>query len=331
MSDEEKLRLKRLNSYQPMDVDWLWEPYIARGMLTIVEGDPNVGKSYLTMHIAAMITVGGELPDGQRLRTESVYFLSAEDMANVTVRPRIEVMGGNSAKVWFPDEPFTFSDEYLTQLDDHLSGRDVGLVIVDTLFSFLPDGVDTSKPSAIRERLHKLGKLAEDHDCAIVIVRHWTKGERGKAIYRGGGLIDIVGVARSGVTVAVHPEDPNLRILAHMKYNLSERGGSRVFELVLEDGKSRPILVWRGTTDITADNLEASGNAAPKALEVAMKFLTEELQGGPKHALLIKKNAKAKGIASRTIDRAKKELKITSKREDDLWVWALRPKSMKRE
>lgn len=162
---EEKLKLKRLNTYEPMDVDWLWEPYIARGMLTIVEGDPNVGKSYLTMHIAAMITIGGELPDEQKLKTESVYFLSAEDMANVTVRPRIEAMGGDSAKVWFPDEPFTFSDEYLTQLDDHLSGRKVGLIIIDTLFSFLPDGVDTSKPSAIRERLHKLGKLAEDHDC----------------------------------------------------------------------------------------------------------------------------------------------------------------------
>lgn len=331
MAPEKKLRLKRLNSYKLMDVDWLWEPYVARGMLTIVEGDPNVGKSYLTMHISAMITVGGELPDGQKLELESVYFLSAEDMAEVTVRPRIEVMGGDSSKVWFPDEPFTFSDEYLTQLDEHMSGRDVGLVIIDTLFSFLPDGVDTSKPSAIRERLHKLGKLAEDHDCAIVIVRHWTKGERGKAIYRGGGLIDIVGVARSGVTVGIHPHDPKLRIMAHMKYNLSEQGESRVFELVLEEGNSRPALVWRGTTDITADNLEASGNAAPKALEVAMRFLTEELQAGPKHALLVKKNAKTKGIASRTLDRAKKELKITSKKEEDLWIWTLPVKSRKRE
>lgn len=122
MTPEKRLRLKRLNSYKLMDVDWLWEPYVARGMLTIVEGDPNVGKSYLTMHISAMITVGGELPDGQKLELESVYFLSAEDMAEVTVRPRIEVMGGDSSKVWFPDEPFTFSDEYLTQialLDHH--------------------------------------------------------------------------------------------------------------------------------------------------------------------------------------------------------------------
>ena len=166
------------------------------------------------------------MPDDQRLKKESVYFLSAEDMAEVTVRPRIEVMGGNAKKVWFPDAPFTFTDECLEDLDRHLSDKIVGLIIIDTLFSFLPDGVDTSKPSAIRERLHKLGKLAEDHDCAIVIVRHSTKGGRGKAIYRSGGLIDIISVARSGLTVAVHPHDPKLRIMAHMKHNLSERGES---------------------------------------------------------------------------------------------------------
>lgn len=328
MDSIKKLILRKLSSYHPEEVDWIWEPYIARDMITIIEGDPNIGKSYLTMYLAAMMTKGGELPDGQQLQKEIVYFFSSEDIPEVTVRPRIEAMGGDARKIYFPGRPFTFTDECIADLDQHLAERNVGLIVVDTLFSFLPDGVDTSKPSAIRERLHKLAKLAQDHDCAIIIVRHWTKGDRGKAIYRGGGLIDIVGVARSGLTIAVHPEDPKLRIMAHMKYSVSEQGESRVFELVMEEGKNRPILVWHGTTDITADELEASGNAAPKALDNAVIFLTEELQGGPKQATVIKNTARTKGIATRTIERAKKELGVLSKKTDEGWIWRLPSKSI---
>ena len=325
MESQEKLVLKKLSTYQPREVDWIWEPYIPRSMITIFEGDPNIGKSYLAMHVAAIMTTGGKLPTNQHLDTEYVYFLSAEDIPEITVRPRIEAMGGDAKKIYFPDRPFTFTDECLDALDQHLSERNVGLIIVDTLFSFLPDGVDTSKPSAIRERLHKLGKLAQKHECAIIIVRHWTKGDRGKAIYRGGGLIDIVAVARSGITVGQHPEDPKRRIMAHMKNNLSEKGESLVFELEQKLGKSRPILVWHGTTEITADNLEASGNAAPKALEIAVKFLTEELAGGPKLSTAIKKSAKNKDIAIRTIERAKKDLQIRSRKTEEGWIWRLPP------
>lgn len=318
-----KWLLKKLSEYEKLELSWIWEPYIARGMLTILEGDPNVGKSYLTMHMAAIMTIGGTLPDSQKLLKEGVLFLSAEDAAEYTVRPRIEAMGGDSNKVWFPAEPFTFTDESIKKLDQHLENHVTGLIIIDTLFSFLPDGVDTSKPGAIRERLHAMANLAKEHDCAIVVVRHWTKGDRGKAIYRGGGLIDIIGVARSGITIAVHPEDPKLRIMAHMKYNLSERGDSRVFELVKDDAKELPELVWRGVTDITADALEASGNVAPKALETAINFLRQELQASAKQSKLIRQSANAKGIASRTLERAKKELRVISVKRGDGWMWSL--------
>ena len=129
-----------------MEVERSWEPYIPRSMITIVEGDPNIGKSYLAMHVAATMTTGGKLPDNQRVNKEYVYFLSAEDIPEITVRPRIEAMGGDARKIYFPDKPFTFTDECLDALDQHLSERNVGLIIIDTLFSFLPDGVDTSKP-----------------------------------------------------------------------------------------------------------------------------------------------------------------------------------------
>ena len=42
------------------DIDWLWPDHIPLGMLTLIAGDPGVGKSFLTLYIAA--TVSAALP-----------------------------------------------------------------------------------------------------------------------------------------------------------------------------------------------------------------------------------------------------------------------------
>ncbi len=36
-----------LSSVKALKVDWLWKPYIPFGMITILEGDPGLGKSFL--------------------------------------------------------------------------------------------------------------------------------------------------------------------------------------------------------------------------------------------------------------------------------------------
>ena len=45
-------------------VKFMWEPYLVYGMVNLLEGDPNVGKSYFAMHLTAMVTTGGKLPGG---------------------------------------------------------------------------------------------------------------------------------------------------------------------------------------------------------------------------------------------------------------------------
>lgn len=38
------------------------------GKITILQGDPGEGKSTLIIHIAAILTKGGYLPDGQKIK-----------------------------------------------------------------------------------------------------------------------------------------------------------------------------------------------------------------------------------------------------------------------
>jgi hypothetical protein len=47
-----------LADIEPEDVDFLWFPYVARGNLTILDGDPGLGKSHLTLAIASALSNG---------------------------------------------------------------------------------------------------------------------------------------------------------------------------------------------------------------------------------------------------------------------------------
>src|SRR5437764_12175808 len=67
---------------RPTALDWLWPRYLARGKLAILDGDPEMGKSLLTIDLIARLSRGGPLPDGSTLpRPCTSILLSAEDDA----------------------------------------------------------------------------------------------------------------------------------------------------------------------------------------------------------------------------------------------------------
>jgi replicative DNA helicase len=60
---EPRLSLRRpeiltLSQVEAREVDWLWRPYLANGMLAMLSGDPGAGKTYVALAIAAAITTG---------------------------------------------------------------------------------------------------------------------------------------------------------------------------------------------------------------------------------------------------------------------------------
>src|SRR3954467_2613191 len=74
---------------------WLWEPYLARGKLALLDGDPGVGKSLLTIDLAARLSRGLQLPNGAPSgRPHVTLLLSGEDGPD-TIRPRAEAAGAD--------------------------------------------------------------------------------------------------------------------------------------------------------------------------------------------------------------------------------------------
>src|SRR5260370_25812005 len=54
----------RLSDVKKEPMDWLWPDRIAAGELTLIDGDPGLGKSLLTLDLAARLTTARPLPDG---------------------------------------------------------------------------------------------------------------------------------------------------------------------------------------------------------------------------------------------------------------------------
>ena len=48
----------RMSEVTPLPVEWVWEGLVPRRSLTLLTGDPGVGKSLVTLQVAAMVTRG---------------------------------------------------------------------------------------------------------------------------------------------------------------------------------------------------------------------------------------------------------------------------------
>src|SRR5262245_1316544 len=87
----------KLADVQPEQVQWLWPGRIALGKLTLIAGEPGLGKSFLTLDIAARVTTGEKWPDDPTTfkLPGSVVLLSAEDDVADTIRPRLDAAGAD--------------------------------------------------------------------------------------------------------------------------------------------------------------------------------------------------------------------------------------------
>ncbi|MDQ3753180.1 MAG: AAA family ATPase [Acidobacteriota bacterium] len=126
----------------PEQVAWLWHPYIPRGKFTLLEGDPGLGKSWLTCALACAVSRGRGLPNAAPFKAGNVLMLSAEDGLGATLRPRLDSVGADMQRVFALAEPLTFDELGLLRLEAAIIEHRPVLVVIDPLFAFTGGKVD---------------------------------------------------------------------------------------------------------------------------------------------------------------------------------------------
>jgi DNA repair protein RadA/Sms len=305
-----------LDTIMPEAVNWLWDDRVPIGKLTQLAGDPGVGKSFLSLKIASAISRGEALPGHKKPQSpSSTLILSIEDGYGDTMRPRVDAMGGDPSRIIVPKRGFIPSTMSIERLEGWVKRAGPALVIFDPIISFTGKA-DTSKASEVRAFLSPLMILAETYSFACIIIIHLNKQPGSKAIYRGNGSIDFVAACRSAFLVAEDPEQPERRVLAHVKNTIKPRQPSLSF-YIADNGGFR----WGEKVSMSADELLApSGNREAHQLEAAKSFLTEVL---PMASERLFEDGERRGISKRTLFRAKDAMGIRAKKMglDGSWVW----------
>ena len=330
------LEFSRLDQVEPKQIEWLWENRLARGKLTLLAGEPGIGKSQISLDIAARISKGGLWPDGGHAPLGSVVILSAEDSSNDTLRPRLEAAGADLARVHalqgtkIEGRPVTFSlQAHLEMLGDKLVEiGDVALVDIDPITSYMGK-IDGHQTVDVRTVLEPLAAFAERHDSAVLAISHPPKASQSKALHAVTGSLAFVAAARMVFIAAREPQSER-RLLLPVKNNLGKPAPGLGFTLaqrfVSNDILASHVLYDSAPVTTTADEAVAASNyEGPSALNEATEFLREELANGPKPADEIKKAAASAGLSWATLRRAKEILGVKSSKAGIAsgWVWEL--------
>lgn len=320
-------RPRLLASVDPAEVRWLYYPYLPAGKLTLLEGDPGVGKSWVSSALAAAVSRGEPLIGSSSAPSPSnVLLLTAEDDLADTVRPRLEQMEADLNRIYGVDEALNLSDENgIDSLERLVQETSPALVVIDPIVAYLGGRVDMHKANQVRAVLAPIASLAAQYSTAVLIVRHLSKAGTGHVIYRGLGSIDFSAAARSILLAGINPDNPGERAVFHIKCNVGPLGHPLGYKI--EDGR----FYWTGRSEMTVAQVLGSGiGEEPSALEEAKEFLYSMLESEAQPVEKLVEEAKKIGISERTLRRAKDQLRVKAFRNGEPgrrgggnWFWKL--------
>lgn len=341
-SIQEKERNYGMIKFESMDdvkedkLDFIWRPYLARGEVTILEGDPGLGKSYLAQMLAGSVATGRRIPSpykGNPTIEDAIVYFDMENSAGTVTKPRLVQNGFTdfSGRYHVVQQPFSVDDEDALELIyENLEAIKPALVVFDTLNTYI-GRADTHKASEVAQAFGMFMQIAKDFNCAVLVLRHLTKGS-GPAIYRGQGSVSFGGLARVVVVVGVDPEDTDTRVMAVVKMNFAKAPQAMSFRIEERKG-GKSEFVWGQLTNLSAQEiLDASAQARQEGkqgqgIQDAMEFLESTIMDTAIEVDKLMRMAEKRSIQPRMVERAADKMHvrkiIKGKKKDRVEKWIL--------
>lgn len=320
--------ITRMSDIAPEEIDWLWPGFIALGKISMIMGDPSLGKSMVTLDMTARVTRGASWPiDNGKSPIGDVLLLSNEDDPADTIRPRLDAAEADIKRVHHLSmvherggaagvrkRLFSLHKD-IQELEKFLAAHpECKLVIIDPITAYLA-GSDGNNGIEVRSLLTPLAELARAYKVAIVCVTHLNKSEHRTSLNRMSGSIAFGALARFVFVVVKDQDNPERRLILQAKNNIAEDIKGLAYSVKAINGL--PLIVWESEyVSISAETAFSCENKDKTSdIEDAIEWLKEVLAEGRMQSNDLAALAKEEGFSVATIRRAKKKMGITSKRE----------------
>jgi putative DNA primase/helicase len=301
----------------PQAPSWLWPLWLGRGVLAMLDGDLDVGKSLVAVDLAARVSRGFTPPvgDGPRAAPAGVLLLSARDAPATVLRPRLEAAGADLARVAVRCGPAVLARE-IDALRPVIDRLHVGLVVIDPLQAFLEPGQSLDNERHVRQTLEPLEGLAADTGACVLLVRRPGKATRGAALRRGDGSLAVLEACWTALVLGRDPGEPQRRVLAVTRSKAAPRPPS--LRLALEPRGPAVALAWQGECVWTPDEAVAPvplRHAEPLSrVEDCAEYVRALLRPGPLPSTRLNDMCHVAGFADITVERARKHLGVRAVR-----------------
>ena len=296
-------KLIDLSTVTAKAVDWIEEPYLARGEMHFLQGQGGSYKGTMTLTWAAEFSRRGE----------HVLLILAEDDLDKKVLPTLMASGADISFV----HPMTIhtgeNDDALVLPDDMaileraVIENKAGLVVIDPLLSHVSGRLDSYRDHDMKRVLTHIGKLAQRTNSIIICVHHTKKDTSGGMKLAGMGSVAFYTTARVVLTMAKMSEQEV--VLEVVKSNLGAEGARQLLraEIVeVTQGIRVPRLSRAGESPMSAaeamsgEHKEKRSKAKAGALRM-LDILDEE--GEQKQSELFDRVAKEVGLTVGTVKR----------------------------
>ena len=317
-------KLMGLGDVARSEVQWLMRDLIPLSSITVFDGAKAEGKSALMYNLAARVTAGKPMPypkdgDGEPISGGAIL-LQAEDDLGATVKASIEAAGGDPGKirVFTKAEPLYLDDpEDLATIRRAAKEINAQLLVVDPFSEFFSRPLKDE--TIIRKSFRLLRALAAELHIAVILIRHFTK-HGSNPLYRGLGGVAVINAARAALVVGHDPssEDPYRHVLALNKCNLPR---SRDVSLVYRTVKQGDAIIieWLGESKYSADDIVAAAQSPYEHSQLEegcyVLYSTLATHDGPMAATEVREAATHDLVTVGTLKRAKKMLKVRSRRQ----------------
>jgi len=323
------MMLTCLADVESKPLDWLWPNRIVLGKLNTLAGDPGLGKSFITMDIAARVSTGKAWPDQPDAKAPlgDVLLLTAEDGLDDTIRPRLDAAGADVLRIHAitavqdpgkPEMMFNLASD-IQRLATELKRRpNVRLIIIDPITAYLGK-TDSYKDSEVRGLLSPLSKLAERHNVAVLMVQHLNKSSGSNAQHRISGSVAFPAASRAVWQIFKDKDDSKRRLMLLTKMNIAAEPMGLAYSLIDSIPSGIGTVRWeKDPVELTADDAVGSsgdGSDAANDRDDATDWLNEVLDHGPVLATELQAWVKDQPFSWATVKRAKAKAGIQTKRE----------------